>query len=314
MVAVATIALSGCSAQNSTPIENTVESLLDRPWALWGASLGGDFDLPFASTEAAGPTLTFNTDGTLSGSTGCRDFTGEWKRVDHFQALNLGVRTSDITASGPGCPSSTAEQVSAARLDARILAALREPATIGIGSQNALLISGGPRSGADDGGPVMLVYQATPDEDFTWGEVNNETGTRTLDDATRRTGPITGDWTFMEGGIAGGFISPGELEAEGFSLRGRDQWTFEGSSFETGEGCSSISGTIDGELAEDTTFIVTSIGDCALDRDDSSADRYDLTADQLIQALSATTTAGADATQLVLDNPSGLLAFAPTAN
>lgn len=315
--------LAGCSnptvenpAVPISPEWNTEKSLVDHDWSLSGVVLNDDFYgamgdlLPLAVVD-------FAADGTLTGSTGCRDFSAQWSSAPLPDDLALGIQTSKVAVAGPACEANDADSIIRARADAQILAAINESARIGISETGLLSITGGPISGADpESGylpeaPVELTFYA-PETDDSQGDLSvgrSSEGGEILDPSSLQYGPVVGEWFLQRGYEADVVINPSKLLALDSEPGRRTAWTFDGTTFTTGEGCATIAGTIDGSFTHRTGLEVTSLGDCVLDRDAGDRFDYDLEADEVIAALQKVERANANDRVMLLDTDMGQLVF-----
>jgi hypothetical protein len=293
--------------------------VLDRTWKLNYLAL--ESDLLGAELDDT-PVVRLETGGIVRGSTGCREFTGEWTQASPTGGLegDTGIALSHVVTSTPDCviPGSDHDQVAAALVDARILAVIDESTGVYIDRNGFLVLTGVAGFSADspdDAGSMLNVSWYDPDNeevDGTAGVAVTDWGlipVETIDDSTSLSGPITGSWQLVSGGFGGHQIDPSKLLSLDSQPGRRTVWTFDGTTFTTGAGCASLSGTIHGSLGHKASAKVTSVGSCVFDTEDGTRFSYDLEADQTIASVNSTTQAAADADRLILtgDSPRQLV-------
>ena len=314
--------LAGCAAPTGgatgqQPEWNTEKSLIEHDWSFASSSLNDDFT--GAPGEDRGTaSIDFAPDGSVTGSTGCRDFTAEWTTAPVSDDVALGILTSNVEVSDDTCAATDADSIAKARVDAQIVAAVNDPTRIAIDESGFLLMAGGVVSGADaESGylpdpPVELAFSAPESGDGAWSALDvTDWGTMSenLDETSLQYGPVVGRWFLQRGYNAEVVINPAKLLALDSQPGRRTAWTFDGSTFTTGEGCATISGTIDGAFTHKTSLEVTSLGDCVLDRAPGDRFDYDLEADEIISALMDVKRANANDRVMVLETSMGELVF-----
>jgi heat shock protein HslJ len=223
-----------------------IQSLVGKTWNLQSMDRGNEAVLFGTASQ-----LTFDPDGTVSGSTECRDFTASWALVDGV------VTVGEATPSATPCPFGTEQFGNSDVNDARMLAALQDG--------TAYDLNGGILTVVDRDNGYTLRYglgEANGDG-VSWGMSQSRWDLALFGE--HLTAPPSGEWQLVTGVDHLGYVRSDQADTAG----ARDAiYTFSSSGFTTGIGCRETTGSFDGDPSEgDGLFTVTSRGSCVFDRD-----------------------------------------------
>ena len=197
LLAVTLLASAACGSDDTDeegPTATTAAAadpaadLAGTTWKLAGWSAEGTMEAP---AEAA--TLTFGTDGALTGTTGCNNFGGTWEGGEGDLSITLGP----ITLAGCLAPQVGDQEQS-------ILAGLEATTSYDGGGESLTL--------ADSDGQALLEYDAVSDDlgGTSWQATGINNGTGGVE-SNANTPLVTID--FADGGTATGFAACNNYDA-----------------------------------------------------------------------------------------------------
>ena len=245
----------------------SVDALVGQTWFLQSMDRGNTSVLFGEDSE-----LTFDLDGTVSGSTECRDFAAIWSLVDEV------VTISNAAPDDTVCPFSADLLGNTDLNDARMLAALQDGTVFDLngGMLTVVDIENGftLRYGQEDVGGDGISWEVS-DSGVDGGKFGEPI------DA-----PPVGEWMLYGGADYLGFVRDESSESEFDGT----VYMFSETGFSTGDGCGEISGSFQSlPSSVGRMFTVTARGSCVLDRDAGPEFEFDGYAERAQTALESTT-------------------------